>query len=85
MTVYEAKDIATNVEAWMATDEDCVDPFGGVAWPGNGSKKTARPWRRGQGRVLPRLRNRVEVLGGGFIKRVARDSPGLCRGRPRTV
>ena len=35
VTVYEAKDIAASVEAWMATDEDCVDPFGGVAWPGS--------------------------------------------------
>ena len=35
VTVYEAKDIAANVEAWMATDEDAIDPFGGVAWPGS--------------------------------------------------
>ena len=34
VTVYEEKNMAANVEAWMATDEDCVDPFGGVAWPG---------------------------------------------------
>ena len=33
-TIYERDDIAASVEAWMATDEDCVDPFGGVAWPG---------------------------------------------------
>ena len=34
VTVYERDDIATKVEAWMATDEDAIDPFGGVAWPG---------------------------------------------------
>ena len=30
-TIYERDDIATKVEAWMETDEECVDPFGGVA------------------------------------------------------
>ena len=34
VTVYERDDIAANVEAWMATDDNVVDPFGGVAWPG---------------------------------------------------
>jgi predicted nicotinamide N-methyase len=33
-TIFERDDIAASVEAWMATDEDAVDPFGGVAWPG---------------------------------------------------
>ena len=33
-TIYERDDIAASVEAWMATDKDYVDPFGGVAWPG---------------------------------------------------
>ena len=33
-TIYERDDIAASVEAWMATDEDAIDPFGGVAWPG---------------------------------------------------
>ena len=35
VTVYEEKNIAASVEAWMETDEDCVDLFGGVAWPGS--------------------------------------------------
>ena len=33
-TIYERDDIAASVEAWMATDDNVVDPFGGVAWPG---------------------------------------------------
>lgn len=34
LTVYEKKDIVMSVETWMATEEESVDPFGGVAWPG---------------------------------------------------